>query len=150
MAGQRGPDRLTCRGWPQLGTAAGTPSGAGEACLAPRKGTKKAPRRLQEGSKKAPRRPHEPRVGLGLFADMARRQLSSSNEMRSLGRFLLAAAAKACVEKRCGSGLGQLGVSGGLSQLALRRLVSAPDHACTGCPKLRPASAIHPPGPRSG
>ena len=41
-------------------------------------------------------------MGLGLFADMARRQLSSSNEMRSLGRFLLAAAAKACVEKRCG------------------------------------------------
>jgi hypothetical protein len=44
-------------------------------------------------------------VGLGLFADMARRQLSSSNEMRSLGRFLLAAAAKACVEIR-GSGEG--------------------------------------------
>ena len=47
MAGQRGPDRLTCRGWPQLGTAPGTPSGAGEACL--------APRRHQEGTKKAAR-----------------------------------------------------------------------------------------------
>ena len=47
MAGQRGPERLTCRGWPQLGAAPGTPSGAGEACS--------APRRRQEGTKKSAR-----------------------------------------------------------------------------------------------